>query len=148
MARRTYGENRKKTVERSVKDIEVIESFLAELGVEKGQENFLEEERDSGEVEATARYQLVHPYEGENFRDALMYGDDVTARVEFLVDHDGSELEVYTGHITYDAHDIFDPASMAGVESEGPLSEEGRCDVSNIEAGESVDTGSAAALND
>jgi hypothetical protein len=147
MARRTYGEDRRKTVERSVEDREVIESFIEELGAEKDSENVLEPGNNPGGVEATARYRLVHPYEGGNFSEALMHGDEVTARVELYVELEESEAEVYTGHVTYDAGDIFHPRSV--VEMEETEDEESEFDLEDEDiVDEDMEAGSRAAMTD
>ncbi|MFB6241649.1 MAG: hypothetical protein ABEJ36_02490 [Candidatus Nanosalina sp.] len=150
MARRTYGEDRRKTVERSVDDREVIEAFVEELGAETHAENVLEGEADPEELEATARYELVHPYEGGNFADALMRGEEVTARVEFYVEPESSETVVYEGHVTYDAADIFHPASVVGLdEVEGSGQDhDDMSDGSDIDVGSEPDSDPAVAMTD
>lgn len=142
MARRTYGENERTTVERGVKDRAVIEAFVNELDGSSSAEEVLESADNSEAIEATARYSLVHPYEGENFSEYLMRGEDVTARVEFYVEAEGSETEVYTGHVSYDARDIFSPASVAGLEDDSP--EEGLI----MSSGEEVSAESQMAQTD
>ena len=115
MARRTYGENERTTVERDVKDMEVIEAFVEELDGSSSAEEVLEDIDDTRVVKATAEYSLIHPYEGENFSEYLIRGEDVTARVEFYLGPEKSDAEVYTGHVSYDARDIFSPAAVVGM---------------------------------
>lgn len=150
MARRTYGEDRKRTVERSVEDRDVIESFIEELGAELNSESALSSDRDAEDIEATAMYELVHPYEGKNFEDALIHGEEVTARVEFYVELGGSETEVYDGHVTYEAGDIFNPASVVGMEEQDPdfqTGQDGRSEETGVEMDEG-DPESVFAVND
>lgn len=118
MARRTYGENERTTVERDVEDREIVEAFVDELDGYSSAEEVLEGVEDAENIKATARYNLVHPYDGKNFSDHLIRGDDVTARVEFYVEPEKSETEVYTGHVSYDARDIFSPAAVVGMEDD------------------------------
>ena len=88
------------------------------MGAEIKTESILDSEESAGDIEATAMYDLVHPYEGKNFEDALIHGEEVTARVRFYVELGGSETEVYNGHVTYEAGDIFNPASVVGMEEQ------------------------------
>lgn len=148
MARRTYGEDRRKTVKRSLEDKEVIESFIENLGGETKSGNLLESEEGSDEVEATAKYMLVHPYEGGNFSEALMRGEEVTAKVELYVELEGSETEVYEGHVTYDAGGIFNPRSVVGIEEDSE-DERSVFDRENEEmVDEDIEAGSRAAMTD
>lgn len=123
MARRTYGEDERKTVKRSINDKELLESFMAELGVPESSRGHLEMNNPDQDISGVASYRLIHPYEAGNFPEYLMRGEQVTARVELEVEGIGRETEVYEGHVTYDAAEIFNPGEVF-LEDEKDESEE------------------------
>ncbi len=118
MAKRSYVEDDRKTVKRSIQDRRVIEKFAEELGAEIKPERLLDGEVNPENIEAVARYRLVHPYEAENFSYALMYGEEAAAQVKLFVELPGAETQVYTGEISYNAGDIFNPASVVEMENQ------------------------------
>jgi hypothetical protein len=64
---RTYKEKNRTSVEHSIEDEKALERFICQLG---GVEEALKARKllkSSNSIEATASYQLEHPYEAENF---------------------------------------------------------------------------------
>lgn len=118
MTKRTYGQNERKTVERSIEDEKVLEAFVDELGPEKNSEKLLEDVDRSDSFTAVAEYSLVHPYDGENFATYLMHNEEVTASVKLSIEASEGRREVYGGEITYDAVDIFSPREVVDLHEE------------------------------
>lgn len=110
MVRRTYGEGSKNLVEESIDDKKVIERFVAQLEDKEEALTARDFLSSSNSVEATASYQLEHPYEGENFWEySLPNNEEVSAQVVLKVEA-GHQEKRYEGRIFAKAYDIFHPS--------------------------------------
>lgn len=106
------GREDESTVEKSVRDREIVEAFISELE-DGGDSETVLDRSDADKVVGRAIYRLVDPYCGDNFPSYLVNNDKVTAEVELTVQA-GTDRATYRGMITDNAYDIFDPESVLG----------------------------------
>lgn len=99
-----YFEGQEEYEERFFLDSEdEIFGLLEKLGSDDVEKDV--EEYESGDLTAVVDYSLAHP-DGRRFSTALIYNDDVTARVELQLDTPEGSREV-AGFITEPAYDVF-----------------------------------------
>lgn len=111
MSGRRYSENSFGTEKTTVEDEEVIEAFISELESEEEAKRVLEEAQSSNVFKAWIKYDLAHPYDGDEFINCLTLGEDVTAKVNVAVEYSGRRKS-YKGHVTQEATEIFDPEAL------------------------------------
>ena len=107
----SYSGNSKEIVKTTVEDEEVIEAFISELESSEEASKLLEEAKNSNVLKAYVSYELLHPYDGEDFMTYLALGEEVTARTKFELHYNGRR-KLYEGHITQKAIDIFTPEAL------------------------------------
>lgn len=111
MSVENYSENGRDSVEVIVRDEEVIAAFISELESEEKAEEMLEQATDANVVKACINYELLHPYDGDDFINYLTLGEEVTARTTVEVQYLG-QREMYKGNIRQTATSIFDPETL------------------------------------
>lgn len=89
-------------------DAELIEKFIEEL---EGDEAVEKHRQKTGVNVAKAEYRLFHEYSGEKFMQYLIRNDEVKANVRLHTEYEDSS-ELYTGHITAKATEIFSPSCL------------------------------------
>ena len=107
----SYSGNGKEIVKTTVDDQEVIEAFISELESPEEASKVLEDAQESNVVKGRVSYELIHPYDGEEFVTYLTLGEEVTARTKFELWYNG-DRKLYKGNITQEATEIFDPEAL------------------------------------
>ena len=109
---RDYTQDGRRTVERSIEDRNVLEGFIDALRTEKSGDELLDAV-DETEASVDVRYQLMHPYDGENFSRYLTGNEEVAARVDLYAG--GGRTESLSGTVTAGAQNIFSPEEVADI---------------------------------
>ena len=125
MSYRTDYSNEEIQEEVYLEDPERIQALLSDIDSIAEAEDILEPGNTDEQVEAAATYELVHPYDGEEFMHSLLHNKQVTADIEVEIMYGASEKDGKTvkGRITDNAYDIFHPPEMPDEELQSQSAE-------------------------